>query len=112
MEYKGKGLIMLTNKTLADKAITVRIDGATKERAENMLNEMGINMTTYIASSLKALVRERRVPFEMVTEEYLADQIILAKLAEAEKEAADPNTKWLTQDEVFGPIRERFGYEV
>ncbi|MDR1571897.1 MAG: hypothetical protein LBS32_05170 [Clostridiales Family XIII bacterium] len=73
---------------------------------------MGINMTTYIASSLKALVRERRVPFAMVTDEYLNEQIILAKLAEAEREAADPNTKWLTQDEVFGPIRERFGYEV
>jgi addiction module RelB/DinJ family antitoxin len=103
---------VLANKTLADKAITVRVDGVTKEQAEKMLDEMGINMTAYIASSLKALVRERRIPFAMVTQEYLNDQIILAKLAEAEKEAADPNTKWLTQDEVFGPIRERFGYEV
>ena len=103
---------MLANKTLLDKAITVRVDSATKEQAERMLDEMGINMTTYIASSLKALVRERKVPFAMVTEEYLNDQAILAKLAEAEREAADPNTKWLTQDEVFGSLRERFGYEV
>ena len=102
----------MANKTLLDKAITVRVDGATKEQAERMLDEMGINMTTYITSSLKALVRERRVPFAMVTEEYLNDQAILAKLAEAEREAADPNTKWLTQDEVFAPFRERFGYEV
>ncbi|MDR1069849.1 MAG: type II toxin-antitoxin system RelB/DinJ family antitoxin [Gracilibacteraceae bacterium] len=102
----------MANKTLADKAITIRVDGLTKERAEKMLDEMGLNMTTYIASSLKALVRERRIPFAMVTEEYISDQIILAKLAEAEKEAADPNIKWLTQDEVFAPIRERFGYEV
>ena len=102
----------MANKALADKAITVRVDGATKEKAEKMLEEMGINMTTYVASSLKALVRERRIPFAMVTEEYLADQIILTKLAEAEKEAADPNTKWFTQDEVFGPIRKRFGYEI
>jgi DNA-damage-inducible protein J len=107
-----KELMMLANKTLADKAITIRVDGLTKERAEKMLDEMGLNMTTYIASSLKALVRERRIPFAMVTEEYISDQIILAKLAEAEKEAADPNIKWLTQDEVFAPIRERFGYEV
>jgi hypothetical protein len=42
-----------------------------------------------------------------IMKEYISDQIILAKLAEAEKEAADPNTKWLTQDEVFAPIRER-----
>lgn len=100
----------LANKTLAGKAITVRVDGATKEQAEKMLDEIGISMTTYIASSLKALVRERRIPLAMVTEEYLSDQIMLAKLAEAEKEAADPNARWLTQDEVFGPFRERFGY--
>jgi DNA-damage-inducible protein J len=112
MEYKRRELIMLANKTLANKAITVRVDGVTKEQAEKMLDEMGINMTTYVVSSLKALVRERRIPFAMVTEEYLSDKIILAKLAEAEKEAADPNTKWLTQDEVFAPIRERFGYGI
>jgi DNA-damage-inducible protein J len=104
--------MIVANKTLADKAITVRVDSGTKDQAEKMLDEMGINMTTYIVSSLKALVRERRIPFAMVTEEYLSDQIILAKLAEAEREAADPNTKWLTQDEVFAPIRERFGYDV
>jgi len=46
---------------------------------------------------------------DMVTNEYLSDQVILAKLAEVE---ADPNTKWLAREEVFGPIRERFGYEV
>jgi DNA-damage-inducible protein J len=103
---------MLANKVLADKAITVRIDGVTKEQAEKMLAEMGINMTTYIASSLKALVRERRIPFDMVTQEYLADQVILAKLAEAEKEANDPNTVPLEMDEVFGRLRERYGYQV
>ena len=52
------------------KAITVRVDIATKERAEKVLAEIGINMTAYITSSLKALVREKRVPFEMVTSEY------------------------------------------
>ena len=102
----------MANKTLADKSITVRVDGATKAQAERMLNEMGINMTAYIASSLKALVRERRIPFNMVTQEYLADQTILAKLAEAEKEITDPNTVLLDHDEVFGLIREQFGYEV
>jgi addiction module RelB/DinJ family antitoxin len=103
---------MLVNKTSAGKAITVRVDGVTKEQAEKMLDEMGINMTTYIASSLKALVRERRIPFAMVTEEYLNDQIILSKLAAAEKEANDPNTVPLEMDEVFGRLRKQYGYNV
>ena len=102
----------MANKTLADKAITVRVDGMTKEQAERMLDEIGINMTTYIVSSLKALVRERRIPFNMVTGEYLADQIILSKLAEAEREIADPNTILLDHDEVFASIRKRFAYEI
>ena len=97
---------------MTTKAITVRVENGVKEQAEKMLNDIGINMTTYIVSSLKALVREKKVPFELVTAQYLTDQMILEKLAEAEKEIADPNTKWLSHDEVFGEIREKYGYEV
>ena len=97
---------------MATKAITVRIDDAVKAQAEAMLKDMGMNMTTYIASSLKALVRQKKIPFEIVTTQYLADQIMLNELAVAEKEASDPNAKWLNHDEVFGKIRERYGYEV
>ena len=77
-----------------------------------MLEDIGMNMTTYIASSLKALVRERKIPFDLVTTQYLTDREILNELAVAEKEAADPNTKWLSHDAVFSKIRERYGYEV
>ena len=98
----------MVNKALTDKAITVRVDSATKTQAEKILAEIGINMTTYISSCLKALVRERRIPFDMVTHEYITDQAILAKLAEAEREIADPNTVLLDHDEVFDSIRERF----
>ena len=97
---------------MSTKAITVRVDSSTKEQAERMLDDMGINMTTYISSSLKALIRERRVPFEMVTSQYLADQEIITKLIESEREANDPNTQWLNHDEVFNPLREKYGYEV
>ena len=47
------------------RAITVRVDDTTKKQAEAMLEELGLNMTTYVNSSLKALVREKRVPFEL-----------------------------------------------
>ena len=97
---------------MATKAITVRVDADVKTEAEAMLEDMGMNMTTYIASSLKALVRERRIPFDMVTTQYLADHVILKELAVAEKEAANPNVKWLSHDAVFSKIRERHGYEV
>ena len=103
---------MLANKIIADRAITFRIDSRSKEQAERMLNEMGINMTTYLSSSIKALIRERKIPFDLVTEEYLRDRAILAELDEIDEEMSMPDAKWLTRDEVFSPIRERFGYEV
>ncbi|MDR1689501.1 MAG: type II toxin-antitoxin system RelB/DinJ family antitoxin [Clostridiales bacterium] len=103
---------MLASKSFAEKAITVRVDSSTKEQAERVLDDIGINMTSYISSSLKALVRERRIPFAMVTEEYLCDQIILSKLSEAEKEISNPNTVLIDHDDVFAPVRKRFGYEV
>ena len=94
------------------RAITFRIDGAAKSQAEEMLDEMGINMTTYLVSSVKALLREKRIPFNMVTSQFLSEQATVAKLIETEREANDPNTKWLSHDEVFGPLREKFGYEI
>ena len=97
---------------MATKAVTVRVDAAVKDQADILLDDIGINMTAYIVSSLKALIRERRIPFKMVTTQYIADQIILEKLSEAEREAADPNTKWLNHDDVFKKIREQHKYEI
>ena len=97
---------------MATKAITVRVDDTVKDQAELMLNDIGINMTTYIVSCLKALIRERKIPFEMVTTQYLTDRVILEQLSVAEREAADPDTKWLTHNEVFTKIRDHYGYEV
>jgi len=59
------------------KAITVRVDEATKRQAEILLDEIGLNMTVYFNASLKALLREKKVPFELsakkeTNEEYWA----------------------------------------
>jgi len=64
------------------RAITVRVDENVKQQAEDMLNEIGLNMTTYINSSLKALVREKKVPFELTTIQQ-ANNEYLAKLDES-----------------------------
>ena len=61
------------------KAMTVRVDETTKIQAEAILEEIGLNMTTYVLSSLKALVREGKIPFELSTKER-ANREYLAKL--------------------------------
>ena len=61
------------------KTITIRIDEVVKQQAEETLSEIGLNMSTYINSSLRALVREKKVPFEMTTKQQ-ANSDYLAKL--------------------------------
>ena len=68
------------------KAVTMRIDETLKRQAEETLEEIGLNMTTYFITSLKALVREKKVPFELTTiQKSNADY--LAKLDNALEEA-------------------------
>ena len=43
--------------------------------------------------------------------EFLHEQYILRELEKSEIEAADPNTKRLTEEEVMGKFRKEFGYE-
>jgi DNA-damage-inducible protein J len=64
------------------KAVAIRIDNELKQQAEQTLEEIGLNMTTYITSSLKALVREQRVPFELMTRQR-ANEVYITKLDDA-----------------------------
>jgi DNA-damage-inducible protein J len=52
------------------KSITMRIDGDLKKKADETLEEIGLTMTTYFITSLKALIREQRVPFDLSTKQY------------------------------------------
>ena len=45
--------------------ISARIDSKLKTQAENLFNELGMNMSTAITVFLKQAVRLRRIPFEI-----------------------------------------------
>ena len=56
------------------KSVAIRIDDELKRQAEITLDEIGLNMTTYVISSLKALVREQGVPFELTTKQRASER--------------------------------------
>jgi len=64
------------------KSMAIRIDDELKRQAEETLDEIGLNMTTYVISSLKALVREQGVPFELATKKRTNEKY-LSKLDDA-----------------------------
>jgi len=70
------------------KSVTMRIDENLKKQADETLDGIGLNMTTYFISSLKALVREQRVPFELTTKQH-NNAVYLAKLDNAIEDAKE-----------------------
>lgn len=97
---------------MTTKTITVRVDEDTKRQAEIILEDIGLNLTGLINACLKAVVREKRVPFALVSSEYELHKMIKSKLAESELVAEDPTIKRYTHDEIFEQTRERFKYEL
>ena len=97
---------------MSTTSITFRIDESLKNQAEGLLAEMGLNMTTALNAFVKAVVREGRMPFEIVSDEYAFRQLIREKLSESQAISADPTAKRYTHDEIFKPLREKYGYGV
>ena len=81
------------------RAITVRVDENVKQQAEDILSEIGLNMTTYINSSLRALVREKKVPFALTTIQQ-ANNEYLAKLDESIAQAERGDVVKYSMDEL------------
>ncbi len=92
--------------------IPVWVDEDTKQQAEAILNDIGLTVAGLFNACLKAVVRERRVPFAMVSSEYEFHHMIKSKLEESEATANNPSVKRYTHEEIFVPLKERFGYEV
>ena len=91
--------------------ITVRVDDDDKKDAEIILDDIGINVTTLFNACLKALVRERKVPFELKCSDYVSKKLIRSKLEESLSIASDPEAIRYTHEEIFNPLREKYGYE-
>jgi DNA-damage-inducible protein J len=96
---------------LATKTITVRVDEDTKRQAELILEDIGLNVTGLFNACLKAVVREKRVPFALVSAEYDLRRMIEAKLEESEAAANNPEERRYTHEEIFAPLRKRYNYE-
>jgi DNA-damage-inducible protein J len=106
-DVQERGVMKLPTKT-----ITVRVEEETKRQAEIILEDIGLTVTGLFNACLKALVREKRVPFALVSSEYELLQMVRAKLEESEAVAGDKTAKRYTHDEIFAPLRERYGYDV
>ena len=91
--------------------VSVNIDENIKQSAQRIFNEMGLDMTTAIDSFLRTVVREERIPYDIRTERAYRmaahQEYINAELDKSMLEAANPNTNWLSHDEMMGRMNKR-----
>lgn len=70
--------------------VTIRLDEELKKQAEDLFNELGMNMTTALTVFVKQAVREKRIPFEIGL--YTPNKETIEAFEETEKIMANPST--------------------
>ena len=88
---------------MATTNLNIRIDRDLKEQAEQILNELGLNMTTTINVFLRTAVREHGIPFSLKPDisdktavpdkTVVSDETAIAAVKEERKFATDDNIK-------------------
>jgi DNA-damage-inducible protein J len=90
--------------------ISVNVDAETKQNAQRILGEIGMDLTTVINLLLRTIVREERIPFDLRTEKAYLDmykQYIGIELEKSKAEAVNPRTQWLSHDYVLSQMRKQ-----
>ena len=74
---------------MAATNLNIRTDKAIKEQAEQIFNELGLNMTTAINLFLRTAIREHGIPFELKLD--VPNDTTAAAIEEVRSLLADPS---------------------
>lgn len=69
--------------------LNIRIDKAIKDQAEEIFNELGLNMTTAVNIFLRTAIREHGIPFELKID--IPNETTASAIAEGRKLLEDPS---------------------
>ena len=74
---------------MATTNLNIRTDQAVKDQAEQLFNELGLNMTTAVNLFLRAVVREHGIPFALKLD--MPNDTTAAAIEEGRRLLADPS---------------------
>ena len=82
--------------------VTVRVDENIKKQSEQILNELGMNISTAFNIFMRTVARERRIPFEITLAEPdpFFSKSNLARLAQSQKQISEGNIIYKTAEEL------------
>ena len=98
--------------------LNVRVDKNLKHRAENIFNELGMNLTTALNLFLRSAVRYGGIPFELRLEQlgtydptvdWTSEQWVRVREMLAESEKQFENGEFRDAFEVLKEAREKYG---
>ena len=79
--------------------VNIRTDKDIKDQAEEIFNELGLNMTTAINMFLRTAIREHGIPFELKLD--VPNETTAATIAEGRKLMDDPSApRYSSMDEL------------
>ncbi|MBO4540364.1 MAG: type II toxin-antitoxin system RelB/DinJ family antitoxin [Bacilli bacterium] len=85
---------------MAQATFSVRMDETLKKQLDELCNEFGMSTSTAINVFARAVVRERKIPFEISSPKEVTKEGALEALAQLRKEAAKNGVSDLSLDEI------------
>ncbi len=82
---------------MSTTSITIRMDEKLKKQAEELFNEIGMNMTTAFTVFAKAAVRQQKIPFELEADPFYSEAN-MNRLRKAIADVKSGNTKLVEHD--------------
>lgn len=84
---------------MATTNLNIRTDKVVKEQAEEIFNELGLNMTTAVNMFLRTTIREHGIPFELKLD--VPNDTTEAAIEEGRKLLNNPNApRYSSMDEL------------
>ncbi|MBR1509810.1 MAG: type II toxin-antitoxin system RelB/DinJ family antitoxin [Bacteroidales bacterium] len=92
---------------MSQATISVRVDQSLKNKFDNLCEDFGISTTAAINIFMKAVVRERRIPFEIRSEtDAQKRQKAIDTFASMRAAVAEADIPEMSLDEINAEIRE------
>lgn len=76
--------------------LNVRVDANDKKVFEQFCSSVGMNVSTAVNMFIKAVIREKKLPFEVKSNSF--DDVIYSKLKEAELEMKSTDERYSKKD--------------
>lgn len=86
---------------MANTNITMRIDEAVKAQLQELMNDLGLDMTTFFTMAAKQAIREQRIPFNISREIPNEETILAFKEVEEMKKNPSLGKSYANADEML-----------